>query len=326
MLWVGCSLHIANLFPWTRQLSYQIADLLRTSLIYPMLTLGKKAYSVTDLLILGVVLMGWVLLASTLSNLFKTRILSLANIARGPQETITTLARYSLILLGSIMLLQAWGIDISSLAILASVFGLGIGLGLQNIAKNFSSGLVLVLERPIQVGDFIEVGNHKGTVERIGARSTQIRTLDYISIIVPNSRFLEDEVINWSHDTPMSRLHLPVGVAYGSDPKEVEAALLAVAHQHPQVIDFPAPQVMFIRFGDSALDFELLVWTQDPSKELSLKSELYFQIHDILRQKQIEIPFPQRDLHIRSSSLSAIEVKKILEQIATSSESDRPQT
>ncbi len=297
-LWVSCALYIANLFPWTRQLSYQITSLLGTSSIYPILTLGKKGYSIVEIGILGMMLMGWVVLAGTLSNLFKTRILSLANIARGPQETITMLARYSLILVGSILLLQVWGIDISSVAILASALGLGIGLGLQNIAKNFSSGLVLVFERPIQVGDFIEVGKFKGTVERIGARSTYIRTLDYISIIVPNSRFLEEEVINWTHDTPMSRLHLPVGVGYGSDPKVVESALLTVAYQHPQVLETPPPQVMLMGFGDSALDFELLVWTQDPSKQLPLKSELYYQIHAILTAQEIEIPFPQRDVRV----------------------------
>ncbi len=298
ILWAICALYITNLFPLTRQWSHQIANILSTSLIYPILTLGRRAYSFTDLLILGLMLMGWIVLAGTLSNLFKTRVLSLATIGRGPQETITTLVRYTLIVIGIFMLLQAWGIDISSLAIVASALGLGIGLGLQNIAKNFSSGFVLVFERPIQVGDLIEVGKFKGTVERIGARSTYIRTLDYVSIIVPNSRFLEEEVINWSHETPLSRLHLPVGVAYNSDPQIVKAALLDVAGQHPLVADHPAPQVVFIRFGDSSLDFELLVWTNDPSKELPLKSELYFQIFDIFKQQHIQIPFPQRDLHV----------------------------
>jgi potassium-dependent mechanosensitive channel len=298
ILWAACALYIANLFPLTRQWSHQIANILHTSLLYPILTMGRRAYSFTDLLILGLMLMGWIVLAKTLSNLFKTRVLSLAAIGRGSQETIATLFRYTLIVIGTFMVLQAWGIDISSLAIVASALGLGVGLGLQNIVKNFSSGLVLVFERPIQVGDLIEVGKFKGTVERIGARSTYIRTLDYVSIIVPNSRFLEEEVINWSHEAPLSRLHLPVGVGYHSDPQMVKTTLLQVAQEHPLVADTPAPQVVFIRFGDSSLDFELLVWTNDPAKELPLKSELYFQIFDIFKEKQIEIPFPQRDLHV----------------------------
>lgn len=303
-LWVSMVLYGANLFPWTRQWSYQAIELVRSSFLSPILTLGTNPYSLTDLLILAGVLLGWVLLAGLLSNVLKTRVLTLAGLGRGAQEAIAVVTRYLLIFLGTLVLLQVWGLDLSSLTILASALGIGIGLGLQNIAKNFSSGLVLVFERPIQVGDFIEVGAFKGTIERIGPRSTYIRTPDFVSIIVPNSRFLEEEVINWSHDTPMSRLHLPVGVAYGSDPKEVEAALMEVANLNVKVLQNPPPRVVFTGLGDSSLDFELLVWTEDPSKQFLLKSDLYFQIYEILCRKEIEIPFPQRDLHIRSSSLS----------------------
>jgi potassium-dependent mechanosensitive channel len=199
--------------------------------------------------------------------------------------------------------LQIWGLDISSLAILVSALGVGIGFGLQDIAKNFGSGLVLVFERPIQVGDFIEVGEFQGTVERIGARSTLIRTLDQISIIVPNSRFLEQEVINWSHDNPVSRIHLPVGVAYGSDIEAVRSALLESARNHPKILSTPQPQVFFKGFGDSSLDLELLVWTAEPSKQVLIKSDLYFRMEALLRQKQVEIPFPQRDLHLQVDQL-----------------------
>jgi potassium-dependent mechanosensitive channel len=300
VLWVSIGLYIANLFPWTRQWSYQITDILRTSFTAPILTLGAKPYSVITLLILAGVVLSWAVLAGTLTNVFKTRVLGFAGIGRGAQEAIAVLIRYALIILGTLVLLQVWGLDISSLTILASALGLGIGLGLQNIAKNFSSGLVLIFERPIQVGDFVEVGKFKGTVERIGPRGTNIRTLDFVSIIVPNSRFLEEEIINWSHETPMSRLHLPVGVSYDCNPKEVEAALMEVAYKNEEVLQNPAPRVAFISFGDSALNFELLVWIQDPSKQFFIKSDLYFQIFEMLSRKNIEIPFPRRDLYIRS--------------------------
>ncbi len=191
----------------------------------------------------------------------------------------------------------------SSLTILASALSIGLGIGLQNIAKNFGSGLILVFERPIQVGDFIEVGDLNGTVERIGARSTEIRTLDRVSIIVPNSRFLDSEVINWSHGNPISRLHLPLGVAYGSDPQQVRTVLIESASGHPKVLASPAPSLLFKGFGDSSLDFELLVWTAEPDKQFLLKSDLYFLIYEVLNQNQIEIPFPQRDLHLRSGKV-----------------------
>jgi len=149
----------------------------------------------------------------------------------------------------------------------------------------------------------VEVGEYKGIIERMGARSTEIRTLDHVSIIVPNSRFLEKEVINWSHRNPISRIHLPVGVAYGSDPKAVQAALLSAANKHSSVLQTPSPLVLFNGLGDSSLNFELLVWTAEPNKQFLLKSDLYYNIYEVLQQQKIEIPFPQIDLHLRSGTL-----------------------
>lgn len=303
-LWVATALFITNLFPFSRQWGYQVTNILISSFTSPILTLSNKPYTVLSFLILTAILAGWVILARSLSNLLRSRILSLAGINRGAQEVIVILTRYSLIILGTLVILQIWGLDISSLTILASALGLGIGLGLQNIAKNFSSGLVLVFERPIQVGDFVEVGDLKGTVERIGGRSTEIRTLDHVSIIVPNSQFLEMEVVNWSHGNPISRLHLPVGVAYGSDLKVVREALLEAAHSHPEVLKNPPPNVLFTGFGDSALNLELLIWTTEPHRQFLLKSDLFFQINDLFAARNIEIPFPQQDLHLRSGNLS----------------------
>jgi potassium-dependent mechanosensitive channel len=300
VLWSSAALYVANLFPWSRHWSYQITAFLQTGFMSPIVSLGEKPYSIITLLILGGVLLSWFVIAGILTNLFKTRVLRLAGIARGAQEAISTLVRYALIVLGMILLLQAWGLNLSSVTILASALGLGVGLGLQNIAKDFSSGLVIIFERPIQVGDFVEIGKFRGTVERIGPRSTDIRTLDFVSIIVPNSRFLEADIINWSHSTPMSRIHLPVGVSYQAEPREVEETLLEVAAQNSDVLEKPAPRVALIGFGASSLDFELLVWVEDPSKQFFLKSDLYFQIFKALSDKNIEIPFPQHDLNLRS--------------------------
>lgn len=313
-LWVATALYITNLFPLTRRWSYRITNSLIASFTSPILTLGQRAYSITDLLILMGLLLGLVAFASFVTNLLRSRILQVTRINQGAQEAVTIITKYTLIFVGTIVLLQVWGLDLSSLAILASALGVGIGFGFQDIAKNFGSGLVLIFERPIQVGDFIEVSDYKGTVERIGARSTVIRTLDRISIIVPNSRFLETEVINWSHRNSISRLHLPVGVAYGSNTSTVKAALLDAAKDHPDVLTVPPPRVFFIGFGSNSLDFELLVWIAEPSKQYLFKSDLYFRIEAMLRQHQIEVPFPQRDLNIRSGSLS-VELSSELEQV-----------
>jgi potassium-dependent mechanosensitive channel len=302
-LWLGVILYITNLFPITRQWGYSAANILVTSLTSPLLTLGQNQYSIINLVILSIMLLGLVIFSKVTADLLKFRILQRTGVNRGAQEAVTIITRYSLLFIGSLVLLQVWGLDISSLTILASALSVGIGFGLQDIAKNFGSGLVLVFERPIQVGDFVEVGGFQGTVERIGARSTLIRTLDQVSIIVPNSRFLEQEVINWSHDNPVSRIHLPVGVSYSSDVGVVRSVLLEAANGHPRVLNTPAPQVFFLGFGDSSLDFELLVWTAEPSKQLPLKSDLYFRIEELLRQHKIEVPFPQRDLYIRADRL-----------------------
>ena len=313
LIWSIAVLGISNLFPLTRQLSYQLGRTLVNTLTSPILTLGQKAYSVPDLLILFSLLCGLIVVSRKVSNLLKSRILEITGINRGAQEAIASIIRYSTIAIGTVVILQIWGLDLSSVTILVSALGVGIGLGFQDIAKNFASGLILLFERPIQVGDFVEVDRYTGIVEYIGARSTTIRTLDRISIILPNSRFLESEVINWSHRNPVSRLHVPVGVAYGCDINAVRSTLLEAAKSHPLVLLVPSPRVMFIGFGDNSLDFDLLVWIDRPSELFFIKSDLYFRIESLLRDRNIEIPFPQRDLHVRSGSLP-LQLSSELEQ------------
>ncbi|KOP26568.1 mechanosensitive ion channel protein MscS [Hapalosiphon sp. MRB220] len=312
-LWVGVVLYITNLFPLTRNLSYNIAIRIFGSLTSPIFSLGQKSYSLTNILILIILLLGLIILAGTATNLLRSRLLSRMRISRGAQEAIAIICKYAFISFGTIVLLQIWGLDLSSLTIVASALGVGIGFGFQDIAKNFGSGIVLLFERPIQVGDFIEVGEYMGTVEHIGARSVVIRTLDRISIIVPNSRFLETEVINWSHHNPVSRIHLPVGVAYGSDVNLVKTALVEAATHHSEVLKLPKPQVFFKEFGDSSLNFELLVWIDKPHQQSPIKSDIYFLIEASLRKHKIEVPFPQRDLNMRTGDLP-IKLSPELEQ------------
>jgi small-conductance mechanosensitive channel len=303
-LWISTVLYITNLFPLTRQWSYRVTSILLTSLAADNLTLGQQEFSVLDFLLLIVQLVALIIGAGALTNFLQRRILShIVGINRGVREAVAIVIKYGFIALGAIVLLQLWGIDFSSLALLASALGVGIGFGFQDIAKNFGSGLVLVFERPIQIGDFIQIGDSMGTVERIGARSTEIKTLDQVSVIVPNSHLLEQEVTNWSHRNPISRLRVPVGVAYSSDPAVVRDILMEAGRNHPNTLATPAPNVFFTEFGDSSLNFELLVWIAEPAKQIQIRSDLYFQIERMLRQHDIEIPFPQRDLHVRSGSL-----------------------
>jgi hypothetical protein len=220
-----------------------------------------------------------------------------------------------------VVVLQLWGIDLRSLAIVASVLGVGIGFGLQHIANNFISGLVISLERPIRPGDFVTVDGQSGVVERVGARSTEIRTTDRVKILVPNSKFLETQVVNWSHGDPVSRLHVPVSVAYGSNVPLVRSLLLDAARSHPEVLAEPRPDVDLDAFGDSGLAFDLEVWTRDPSRQSEIVSDLNYRIDAAFRRHGIEIPFPQRDLRVRSP-----ELERALELWTRSLESGPPRT
>jgi small-conductance mechanosensitive channel len=320
-LWVFTVLYITNLFPQTRELSLKITDAVVGSLVSELIPLGETSYSVLDLFILIGLFTGLIILARTAKRLLRSRVLRLTGLSRGSQETVAQIASYGIIFLGTIVVLQLWGLDLSSLTIFASVVGVGIGLGLQGVAKEFISGLVLIFERPIKVGDFVNVGELMGTVERISVRSTEIRTLDEVSIIVPNSRFLESEVVNWTHHSPISRLKLPVGVAYGSDLTAVRGALIDAAKEHADVLAEPVPKVLFKGLGESSLNFDLMVWIAEPPKQFRIKSDLYFRIEAILRHRNIEIPFPQQDLHVRSGSLPLEVSPQLTESLAQLSNS-----
>ncbi len=298
-LWTAVGFYITDIFPQARSWRYKLFNFLTS----PIVSLGESNYSALQLLLLLAFTVGLWFAVSGLTRIFKFYVLSRTGAELRVQEVVAILTQYVLTFLGLIVLLQIWGLDVRSLAILASVLGVGIGFGVQNITNNLISGLIITLERPIQVGDFVKVGDLVGTVERIGARSTEIRTLDQVTIIVPNSRFLETEVINWSHGDPVSRLRIPVGVAYGSNVEQVQAALLEAAKSHPEVLVRPQPQVWFQEFGESAINFDLLVWTGEPKNQARVKSDLYYRIEASLRRYGIEVPFPQRDLNVRSPQL-----------------------
>ncbi|MDJ0707963.1 MAG: mechanosensitive ion channel [Leptolyngbyaceae cyanobacterium MO_188.B28] len=306
-VWIASLAFISSQFPYLRQQRYDLLNNSIKNLIQfiqaPLFSLGERPYTVVDLLILLGLFWGLFALTQASVQFLKAQVLRRTRLDRGAQEIATKIFRYTILSLGSLILLQAWGIDLRSIALLGGALGIGIGFGLQDIAKNFASGLVLLFERSIQVGDFIEIEPYMGVVERIGARSITLQTLDHISVIVPNSRLVESQVVNWSHDKPVSRLHLAVGVSYDADPEIVKSALLQAAQEHSEVLLKPAPDVFFKGFGDNALEFDLLVWTQNPEGQFKIRSDLYFQIEKILKNNQISIPYPQRDLHLRTGQL-----------------------
>jgi potassium-dependent mechanosensitive channel len=302
-LWIGIILIISRLFPLSRQWLYLIFNLIINTFNKSLFNFGGNQFSIINLLILLGLFISSIIFSGYLTDLLRTNVLQVTRMTRGSQEIIYIITKYGLIALCTVVLLQAYGLNLSSLALIGSALGVGIGFGFQDIAKNFASGIVLLFERSIQVGDFVQVGQHLGVVEEVRTRSIVLKTLDRIAIIVPNSRFLSEEVINWNHRKSVSRLHLPIGVAYGSDVKKVKSALLQAAEEHSEVLRNPQAQVFFTDFGDSSLNFELLVWTSEPSRQALLKSDLYFRIEEIFNEQRIDIPFPQRDINLRTDDL-----------------------
>lgn len=296
-LWLATGVFALDRFPGLGDLRRQGFELVAASFTRPLFAIEKQAFSAADLVLLPLALGALWLVVAFFTWLFRSYLLRPFRLEISAEDSLSSLLRYALLFIGALVVLQVWGLDARTLAIVGSVLGIGLGFGLQNIANNFVSGLLIGLERPIKSGDFVEVGKFSGTVERIGARSAEIRTTDRVSILVPNSKFLETEVINWSHGDPLSRLRIPVPVAYGTAMAKVRAALLGVARRHPEVLDDPEPAVQLASFGDSALHFELLVWTRDPREQSSLKSDLNFGIESAFRREAIEMPLPQRVLH-----------------------------
>jgi potassium efflux system protein len=213
---------------------------------------------------------------------------------------------YVLVVVGFSLALLALGFEFTKLTIMVSALGVGIGFGLQSVVNNFVSGLILLFERPVRVGDFIELGGKWAEVKNIGLRATTVQTLEQADVIVPNADLVTNPVTNWTLSNRRVRATVPVGVAYGSDVTLVMETLLACAKANPKVTNTPASQVLFLKFGDNSLDFELRVWVWDAEERLRVISELHQAVDRSFREAKIEIAFPQRDLHRRSMDESVI--------------------
>jgi small-conductance mechanosensitive channel len=275
---------------------------LKAFLDVSLLTLGDKPVTLWSVLyvLVWILILFW--MARRVQLLLSDKLLLRAGMDAQGRNMVGALVRYLMLLIGLLIIVQTAGIDLTALNVLAGAVGIGVGFGLQNVISNFFAGLIIMFERPIKVGDRIEVDKVEGDVLEIGARSTVVLTNDNIAIIVPNSKFITENVVNWKYNDGKVRFRIPVGVAYGTDVQLVERVLLEVAAAAKDVMEHPEPVVRLMKFGDSALEFELRVWSETQvHRKGALVSAINLAICEKFREHNIEIPFPQRDIHIRSA-------------------------
>lgn len=279
----------------------QFAELLQ----YPLFVFGATEFSIWYLvkLIIAILVLGW--LSKRVRNVLVHRVLVRYNDDIGVRQAIGTIARYIFFVLGLFVLIHASGIDLSGLALLGGALGVGIGFGLQNITNNFVSGIVILLERPVKVGDRIEVGGTTGDVVKISARATTVVTNDGISVIIPNAELVSTRVTNWSLTGKMVRFKIPIPVPYGTDQDKVLKLLMEVAEEDTNVARDPSPSIRLKEFAPSAIVYELVIWTSKLlQRQGMMKSHINMAVNRKFNQNGISMPLPQLDLTVKSEDKS----------------------
>lgn len=286
---------------------------------------GAAEISIQDVAAFFAVFLSAVIFSRMLRFVLTEEILPRIRLPRGVPGAVDVLARYGIMLLGFLIALAAAGIDFSKVTLLISALGVGVGFGLQGVVSNFVSGLILVFEHPVQVGDFVEVGSVFGEVRKIGFRASVVRTPDGADVVIPNGELVGARFVNWSLSDRLRRISIPVGVAYGTDPNRVIDILLEVARKHPAVLAEPEPLAVFDRFADSALNFTLLCWSFVDTFFLA-RSELTIAINNAFKEAGIQIPFPQQDVHFHwtDRQAGAAESSPLPKDIAQSKSADEP--
>jgi small-conductance mechanosensitive channel len=282
---------------------YEFFGAIREFLSIPLFKLGDSRITLWSVLYMLVLIVLLLYLSGRIRKWLADKLLARSRLEPGVRQAAGSIIRYFIIVIGFLIILQTAGIDLTTLNVLAGAVGIGVGFGLQHIVNNFISGLILLFERPIKIGDRIEVGEVEGDVTSIGARATTVVTNDNIAIIVPNSSFIVQNIINWSYTDLTVRFKIGVSVAYGSNPRTVEKLLLEVADMNPDVLKAPAPVVRFLEFGDNGILFELRAWnTSLIHKKGKLISDLNIAIYDAFTANGIVFPYPQRDIHLHWAS------------------------
>ncbi|QCK15061.1 mechanosensitive ion channel family protein [Mangrovivirga cuniculi] len=280
-------------------------------LSYPVFNLGKTEFTLITILSLILSFVALVYISNLIRKLLVTKVMARYNIEYGIRQTYGYIFRLFVLTVGTLIILNSFGINFTTLGIVVGALGVGIGFGLQTIVDNIVSGMIILFDQPIKVGDRVEVGEIVGDIIKIGGRATTIRTNDNIIVIVPNSEFISKMVINWSHNDRRIRIKVPLGVSYKEDPERVRRIVLEVANKNDNVLSNPEPFLLFTEYGNSSIDFTLLVWsTKYVDRPAFLQSELYYAIFQRFREENIEIPFPQRDINFRNE----LEIKKDGEQ------------
>ncbi len=279
-----------------------LSDPLMRFALRPWFTLGNQTVSLLTVVEAVTIVLGFFLCARLIRTYLEYRVYPALNIDPGVSYAVNTVIVYVMVTIGIVEACETVGLGFGTLRLFAGALGIGIGFGLQSLAQNVVSGLILIFSRALRRGDWISTGETLGMVQEVGIRATRLRTWDDVEYLVPNARLIERELINWTRSTPYVRLHVAASAGYGCDPQAVRNALLKAAAEAAHVEQFPPPEVWFVGFGDSSLNFELLVWVNLKAVERrKAESELRFAIFDAFRKEGIEIPFPQRDLHIRSA-------------------------
>ncbi len=267
---------------------------------YQLFSVNQTPVTILSLVVFVLVIVAFYMLAQGLQRLLSNRILKRVELSTATQYTLIRISQYVIWVIGAIVAFQFIGIDLSALAVVFGFLSVGIGFGLQNLTSNFISGIILLFEQHINVGDRVTVAETEGNVVEINIRSTTIRSLNNVAIVVPNSEFISSTVINWSHGDPKTRLEIDVGVSYQSDLDVVIRSLLEAGTEHPEVLLEPTPKVWLMGFGDSSWNMRLLVWVDNPQGRRQVQSDINCTIVRKFRENGVEIPFPQRDLHVRS--------------------------
>lgn len=290
LLWINYILQILRI----NEIFYHFVD----SVFNTDISLGTASFSMGSILLFFFIIWLSVIISDMIKAVLEDDVLNRVSLKKGVPRMISVIVRFSLISIGVFLAVSAIGMPLNQLTIIVSAFSVGIGFGLQSIVNNFVSGIVLLFERPVQIGDTVEVNNLLGTINSMGIRSSNIRTFDGAEVIVPNANLISNEVINWTLSDKKRRIEIFSGVAYGSDVHKVKDVLLHILNHHPDIMKDPEPLVLFNDLGESSLDFRLLFWIDNYDKWIIIKSEVIFKIHDAFNEAGIKIPFPQRDLHI----------------------------